>query len=465
MKNEQLENENWIACELSEIALGDKRLNWRLLDSAAKLAAKPSVSINQACDDWADTKATYRLFANEKTTMAQILAPHQQRTQERMTRHPYILAIQDSSYLDYSHHPSKRGMGPIGTSQQTACGLVMHSVLSVTTQGLPLGLLHQSIWARDETVKQMTSQARHKVPITQKESNKWLAALSETVKWQPEGTRLITVGDREADIFELFNHARQLKTDLLIRAGQNRNVSAPEVGLLWQVVEKQPVAGHLKVQVSQRDEHPGREATVAVRYTSLVLRPPQHLRTQMPPLSLYASFVQEIDPPTAVEPLCWLLLTPVPLASFDDAVARIHWYCQRWQIEILHKILKSGCRIEQAQLASEKRLMPMIALFSTIAWRLFWITFLARTDPAAHASTILAPHELDALYTFIHKQPMPLALAPTVHQALRWIARLGGFLARKNDGEPGVTVVWRGWQRLTDISAAYLAFHPQTTCG
>lgn len=465
MKNEPLENENWTAYELREISLGDKRLNWRLLDSAAKLAAKPSVSINQACDDWADTKATYRLFANEKTTMEQILAPHQQRTKERMAGQQYCLAIQDSSYLDYSHHPSKSGMGPIGTTQQALRGLVMHSVLSVTPQGLPLGLLHQSIWSRDETVKQMTSDERRKVPIEEKESYKWLAALSETVKWQPEGTRLVTVGDSEADIFELFDHARTLKTDLLIRAGQNRSLCEPEVGLLWAVVEKQPVAGHLKVQVSKRDEHPAREATVAVRYTSLVLRPPQHLRTQMKPRSLYAVFVQEIDPPAEVEPLCWLLLTTVPIASFDDAVERIHWYCQRWQIEILHKILKSGCRIEQAQLASEKRLIPLVALFSIIAWRLFWCTFLARTDPDAPASAILAQHELQALYTFIHKQPIPDSLTPTVHQATRWIAQLGGFLARKRDGDPGVTVVWRGWQRLTDISQAYLAFHPQKTCG
>jgi len=465
MKNETLDSENWIAYELSEIALGDQRLNWRLLDSAAKLAAKPSVSINQACDDWADTKATYRLFANEKTTMAQILAPHQQRTKERMAGHEYMLAIQDSSYLDYSHHPSKRGMGPIGTTQQSLRGMVMHSVLSVTAQGLPLGLLHQSIWSRDEQSKQMTSDERRKVPIAEKESYKWLAALSETVKWQPEGTRLVTVGDSEADLFELFDHAHMLKTDLLIRAGQNRRVCEPEVGLLWAVVEKQPVAGHLKVQVSKRAEHPAREATVAVRYTSLTLRPPPHLRTQLKPLSLYSVFVQEVDPPVDVEPLCWLLLTTVPTATLDDAVERIQWYCQRWQIEIWHKILKSGCRIEQAQLASEQRLMPMIALFSIIAWRLFWLTFLARTDPQAPASTMLAKHELDALYTFLHKQPIPASLTPTVHQAVRWIAQLGGFLNRKRDGEPGVTVIWRGWQRLTDIAAAYLAFHPQNTCG
>lgn len=460
MENEQLISEKWTAYELSEIALGDQRLNWRLLDSAAKLAAKPSVSINQACDDWADTKATYRLFANPKTTMEQILAPHQQRTKERMAGQKYCLAIQDSSYLDYSHHPSKSGMGPIGTTEQALRGLVMHSVLATTTSGLPLGVLHQTIWSRDETAKQTTSTERRQVPIAEKESNKWLTALDETVKWHPEGTRLVTVGDSEADIFELFNHARKKETDMLIRAAQNRAVCEPEVGLLWGVVEKQPVAGHLKVHVSKRNEQPARDATVAVRYTSLTLRPPQHLRTQMKPLSLYCVFVQEVDPPAAVEPLCWLLLTTVPVSSFDDAVERIQWYCQRWQIEILHKILKSGCRIEQAQLASDKRLMPMIALFSIIAWRLFWITFLARTDPNAPASAILAKHELEALYTFIHKHPIPDSLAPTVHQALRWIAQLGGFLNRKSDGEPGVTVVWRGWQRLTDISAAYLVFHP-----
>jgi len=460
MENEQLTSEQWTTYELSEIALGDQRLNWRLLDSAAKLAAKPSVSINQACDDWADTKATYRLFANEKTTMAQILAPHQQRTQERMTGHKYCLAIQDSSYLDYSHHSRKSGMGPIGTTQQTLRGLVMHSVLATTTSGLPLGVIHQSIWARDETVKQMTSDERRKVPIAEKESYKWLTALDETVKWQPPGTQLVTVGDSEADIFELFDHARKRETDLLIRAGQERAVCAPEVGLLWSVVEKQPLAGHLKVQVSKRNEQPAREATVAVRYTSLMLRPPAHLRTQLKPLSLYAVFVQEVEPPTEVEPLCWLLLTTVPVTGLDDAIERIQWYCQRWQIEILHKILKSGCHIEQAQLASAKRLKPLIALFSIIAWRLFWLTFLARTDPDAPASVMLAKHELEALYTFLHQQPLPDTLIPTVRQTLRWVAQLGGFLARKSDGEPGVTVVWRGWQRLTDISAAYLAFHP-----
>jgi hypothetical protein len=455
----------WTAYELSEVSLGDKRLNWRLLDTASKLAAHPSVSINQACDEWADTKGTYRLFANKKTTAAKILAPHQERVKERMASYAWCLAIQDTSLLDYSHHPSKEGMGPIGTTQQTLQGMVMHSVLATTLDGLPLGLLSQQIWSRDEQAKQMTVTERRKLPIEEKESNKWLVALSESVKHKPEKTKLVTVCDAEADIFELFNHARQLKTELLIRAAQNRAVCEPEVGLLWSLLEQQPLAGHLVVHVTKRQGQPARDATVAVRYMSLSLKAPKHLRSKMGPAALYGILVQEVDPPADVEPLHWLLLTTVPVCSFDDAVERIDWYCRRWQIEILHKILKSGCAIEKAQLASDKRLIPMIALFSVIAWRLFWITFLARTDPDAPASTILAPHELTALYTFLHKQPLPDSLQPTVHQATIWIARLGGFLNRKSDGPPGVTVIWRGWQRLADISASYLAFRPPITCG
>lgn len=469
MNNEQTAQSDWIRYELSAISLGDERLNWRLLDSASKLALRPNVSINQACDDWADSKATYRLFANAKTKAEKVLAPHQKRTRERLAEQERCLVIQDSTLLDYSHHPRKQGLGPIGTTQQQQQGLVMHSALATTLAGLPLGLLSQQIWARPEAKpeEQAATEAvsRRTVPIAEKESNKWLVALSASVTDKPAHTQLITVGDAEADIFELFDHARTLQTDLLIRAGQNRAVSDPEVGLLWPVLEKQAIVGHVQVQVTKRENQPARTATVAVRYTSLILRPPQHLRSQLKPCSLYAVCAQEVNPPPDVEPLDWLLLTTVPVCSFDDAVERLAWYCQRWQIEILHKILKSGCRIEQAQLASQKRLLPFIALFTIIAWRLFWLTFLARSDPDAPASTLLAPQELNALYTFLHKQPLPDSLHPTVHQATRWIAKLGGFLNRKHDGDPGVTVIWRGWQRLADITAAYLAFLPPPSPG
>lgn len=469
MEHEQTTNKSWLAYELRCVALGDERLNWRLVDSGTKLAARPGLSINQACDDWADTKATYRLFANENTTAAKILAPHQHRTGERMASHARCLAIQDTSLLDYSHHPQTSGLGPIGTTQQQSQGLVMHSVLVTTLTGLPLGVLSQQLWSRPATANQLTPEARRKLPIEEKESYKWLVGLRTSVKAKPAQTQLITVGDSEADLFELFAEAQRLETDLLIRAGQNRTVCDPEVSLLWPLLEKQPVVGELTVHVAKREAQPARNAVVTVRLMSLSLKAPAHLRSRLGPQALYGILVQESDPPPDVDPLCWLLLTTVPVSTFAEAVEPgafgRGWYCWRWQIEILHKILKSGCRIEQAQLTAADRLMPLIALYTIIAWRLFWLTFLARTHPDAPAATILAPHELAALYQFHHHRPLPDTLQPTVHQAIRWIAQLGGFLNRQRDGEPGVTVIWRGWQRLADIAAAFLTFLPPPSYG
>lgn len=464
-----LRNENkpespaeWIAYELQEVSLGDKRLDWRLLDSAVKLAAAPSASIPQACDDWADTKATYRLFANQKTTAEKIRLPHQMRTKSRLSGQKTVLVVQDTSYLDYSQQPAKVGVGPIGTSKQNLTGLVMHSALAMTTTGLPLGLLSQAFWAREEEPKQMTPEERRKVPIEEKESYKWLIALNQTMPLIPIGTQAVTIGDSEADIFELFEHVRSLQTDMLIRAGQNRSVCAPEVGLLWPVLDRCPIAGHLKVQVSKRDNQPEREALVAVRYSPVTLKKPQHLSKDIANLALYAVLVQEEQPPAGVTPLCWLLLTTVPVLSFADALERIEWYCQRWQIELYHKVLKSGCQVEKSQLATTERLFPLLALYSIIAWRLCWMTYVARHHPDAPCTAVLADHEWRPLYIFIHKANPPALHIPTVRDVILWIAKLGGFLARRSDGEPGITVIWRGWQRLTDIASAWLIFanHP-----
>ena len=145
LEKESESESNWIKNELSNVSLGDKRLNWRLQDTAGKLASRPNVSINQACDDWADTKASYRLFDNKKTSAEAILGVHQARTKERMVGQKLVLVPQDTSYLDYSHHPSKEGMGPIGSEQQKLSGLVMHSSLALTPAGLPLGILSQQI--------------------------------------------------------------------------------------------------------------------------------------------------------------------------------------------------------------------------------------------------------------------------------------------------------------------------------
>jgi hypothetical protein len=459
--DQEWENDSeWWTTELSTIALGDKRLNWRLQDTAKKLARHPNLSINQACDDWADTKASYRLFANVKTTAEKIRLPHQERTKARIVGQPIVLAVQDTSYLDYSHHPGKEGMGPIGTEQQQLRGLVMHSSLAVTTTGLPLGILSQQLWSRPEEPKRMTPAAQRKLPIEEKESYKWLKALDESNLYIPTGTQGVHVGDSESDLFELFDHARTTHSDLLVRAAQNRSVCEPEVGLLWNALEAAPVAGYLKVHVPERNGTPQREAIVTVRFAQLTLRTPERLRRRMKDCALFAVLAKEENPLAGVEALDWLLLTTVPVLSFAQAQERLQWYCHRWKIEVFHKVLKSGCKVEQAQLATAQRILPMLALFSIIAWRLFWMTFLARHEPDAPCTAFLTDAEWKALYAFTHKTPSLPSVIPTVQQATLWIAKLGGFLARKNDGHPGVTVFWRGWQRLADISSAYCIFHP-----
>lgn len=462
MTSEQTSDQDWVAHELAEVSLGDERLNWRLIDTMGKLAAKPLASINQACEDWADTRASYRLFDNEKTTAEKILSPHYRRTGERAAGHKRVFALQDTSFLDYTAHPEKQGMGPIGTPAQAITGMVMHSSLAVSEVGLALGLFSQDIWVRPEIANQLTPQERRRRPIEEKESYKWLKALDRTVEWVPEGTQVISIGDSESDIFELFNHARSLKTDLLIRAAQNRSVIEPEVGLLWSVLGSRPVAGHFKVQVPARKNEPKREATVSVRFDPVTLKAPGHLRTKMEDIPFYAVLVQEEFPPPGVaKPLCWLLLTTVPVLSLADALERVQWYRLRWQIEVYHKILKSGCLVEKTQIATAERLRPFLAIFGIIAWRLFWMTIMARDEPDEPCTRVLTEHEWQALYAFRHKSDHIPDQIPTVAQAIIWIAQLGGFLARKSDGHPGATVVWRGWQRLTDISAAWLIFHPQ----
>jgi hypothetical protein len=463
---------SWCEDELSTIDLGDKRLEWRIVDIATKLAAQPTASINQACEDWADTKAAYRLFANKKVTAEKILEPPQQRTRERMKGQPLVLAVQDTTFLNFTRHVKTRGLGPIGTRQQTLNGLVMHSTLAFTPAGMPLGLLAQEIWARSEEEEQLTDDERKNRPIEEKESYKWLKALQRTVDLTPEGVQVVTVCDREADTYELFVEAQKETTGLLVRAAQNRAVMKAEMGLLWNRVESAAPVRYLKVQVPAKAKEPAREAVVSVRFRWVRLKPPWRPKEPgqepLPPVSLDAVLVQEVDPPAKMTPVEWMLLTNVPVHAAEDAMERVCWYRQRWPIEVFHKVLKSGCKVEDCRLGKGERLIPYLTLSSIIAWRMYWLTHINRHFPDEPCIAILADHEWRALYATIHRTPSPPKEMPTVRQAVRWIAKLGGFLGRKGDGEPGPTVTWRGWQRLHDIAATWLLLHPApdpTTCG
>jgi hypothetical protein len=451
----------WSEEEFKGIRFEDKRIDSRFVYVAEKLSKQPQVPINQACEDWCDTKAAYGLFDNEKVTPELILAPHQERTQGRMLSHRLVLAVQDTTFLDYTTHPKTEGLGPIGTEEQDIRGLVNHTTLAITEQGLPLGVLAQKSWARDEE-DAGSARKRKSRAIEEKESYKWIESLEEVRRLSPEGVLVVNVCDREADIYEYFQEATNNGDKILLRATQNRSLME-EQRCLWDYMSDQPVQGYLEVEVPAKDKQPARTAIVGISFASVVLKPPYRSKSQIKeelrPIEIDAVWVREIDAPAGVEALDWKLISNVSVKTYEDALERISWYKQRWNIETYFKILKSGCKVEACRFGTAERLKRYITLKSIIAWRLFWMTKINRTDPDAPCTVVLAEHEWKALYHGVHRtRELPEQL-PTVREVVRWIARLGGFLGRRSDKEPGPIVIWRGWQRLNDIAATWLLFH------
>jgi len=455
----------WSAEEFAGVDLQDQRLNKRLLLVSAQFAAQPQAQINQACEDWASAKGAYRLFENGKVKAERILAPHQQRTCARMVCHSLVFAVQDTTYFNYSHHPATQGLGLIGSEEDGQVGLIMHSTLAMTSQGVPLGLLTQDIWAREAAAPELDAAARRaqrrQSPIEAKESFKWLKAVQETVELCPEGVDVVHVCDREADIYEMFQTVQDLGAKVVVRASQDRAVE--DSGRMRQVLSKRPVSGYLKVEIPAQRGRAVRTATVEVRYGDLRLRPPYRAPTcqaSLRPVTVSVVWVHETGVAADVEkPLEWLLVTNVPVNSFEDAVKRVRWYRLRWHIEVFHKVLKSGCKVEACRLDKADELIRYLTLKTVIAWRLFWMLQMNRAQPDATCTVVLAEHEWQALYAAIHRTSVLPETVPTVRQVVRWLAQLGGFLGRNGDGEPGVTVIWRGWQRLHDLATMWVVVH------
>jgi len=457
-------DEQWAVEEFAHIELSDARLNQRCQDLAIALGQQPNASINQACEDWADTKAAYRFFDNDKVTPGKIQAPHQQRTAERMGQYPLVLAVQDTTFFNYTHHPHTEDLGVIGNKTQHQRGFGMHSTLAMTPTGIPLGMLTQAFFTRAEGEPSHQPNEVRQLPIEEKESYKWLQAFEQTLELAPAGVDVVTVCDREADIYEMFALAQEKEAKLLVRASIDRSLADDEVGKLWQKVEQQAIAGHRTLQIRKNQKQEARQVTVSVRFTQVKLKPPwRPNKKKLPVVTLNAILVREENPPDDVEePIEWLLLTNHPVTNFDEAVQVVSWYCCRWHIEIFHKIIKSGCTVEDCRLQAADRLQNYIALMCVIAWRLHWLTYLNRTNPDLPCTAVLTDFEWQALYLRIHKTTSFPETPPSLRQAVGWMAQVGGFLGCKRDGEPGIIVIWRGWQRLQDIAATWYLVKEQT---
>jgi Transposase Tn5 dimerisation domain/Transposase DNA-binding len=426
----------------------------RLVELAQVLAQHPTAALPEACGDGAMLKAAYRFFANDAIEPQDFLYSHIESTYRRLDQVPLVLAVQDTTEVDWTSHSAPTGLGPLG---HPACqGLHVHSTLAFPPERVPLGLLAQHVWARDPA-DVGKRQRRKQVPISQKESQKWLTSLDAVVSARDgcAPTRFVSVGDREADVFDLLAAARPEGVELLVRASGDRRVEAPEC-YVWATVEAQPVVEHLLLQVPRRGPQPGRAATLALRFCPLTLCPPRHRQSEgLPRVALWAVQGREIEPPMDVQPIAWLLLTTVEVRTVDDASERVMWYAWRWGIEVWHRILQSGCRIEARQLATGGRLRRCLTLYSVIAWRVFYAIMLARAVPEMSCDVLWEIEEWQALYCAIHYCPTPPACPPALDQAVHWIAQLGGFVGRRRRDQPGAETLWRGFQHLTDLTRRY----------
>jgi hypothetical protein len=447
----------WALAEVGAARFGDPRRTRRLATLLSDLAVRPSDGLPAACTTPAASKAAYRFLANVAITAEAILGAHIGATTERVAGEQRILALQDTTALDFSAHPALAGAGPLAHPAHT--GVFIHSVLAATTEGVPLGLLHQHRWARDpETIG--LRHTRRQRPTAAKESQRWLDAQLATRQAVPAAVAVLTVADREADIYDLFALPRPPRTDLLIRATHNRRIDE-EARYLWPAVQAAPVGDVVPVAVGRRADRAAREALLTLRWTAVTLLPPRNRadRGTLAPLPLVAILAEEPLPPPGEPPIRWLLLTTLPVASGEEALACVRWYAQRWLVERYHFALKSGCRVEALQLRSTDRLERALALYAIVAWRLVWLTYLARVAPEQPCTVALSPAEWQVLYRTRYPTADLPTQPPPLGPAVRWIARLGGFLDRAGDGDPGLKVLWRGLRRLEDLTMGWQLAH------
>ena len=465
----------WIEAETKGADFGDERLNRRyelLLDG---LSDKPTLSIPAACRGLAETTAAYRFFDNEKTNAAKVLKPHRDATVERIRAHEVVLVAQDTTEVEIDR-PHQRVGGPL--NDESRWGLFIHPLLALTPQRVPLGVVMAKIWSRDlaEFAKSQEEKrrARKAKPIADKESVRWLEGYQSACVLAAEtpGTTIIALSDSEGDIYECLQAGEEGAADYIVRGCQDRALLDEEQSLLLQTLACKKALGTMKIRVSKRAASTGdntkkrkqaREARVAkltVRSARVLLRGPARPGQKLPAIYVNVILAKEERPPAGVEPIEWLLLTSLPIETFDEAMSVLDYYCARWEIEIYFRTLKSGCKIEKLQFERQDRLEVCLAMYMIVAWRVLYVLMLGRECPKMRCDAVLSEAEWKSVYTIVTGEEAP-AKPPLLGDMIKMIAELGGYLNRKNDGPPGPQTMWIGLQRMRDFADAWIAFRPQ----
>lgn len=476
----------WARDEMRDAELGDKRLNRRLEKLLSDLADRPTASIPAACGGRSDMVAAYRFFDNEVVTPEPILQPHYARTKERMAQHAVALLVQDTSELDFTRpNQQVEGAGPMDGANRM--GAFLHPLEAFTTDGTPLGAVWTKMWTRDpatagtETASQKRER-RRATPIEEKESMRWVEGMREAraVAQELPNTQCVCIADSEADIFELFAEPRgQRPVEWLIRLCHNRTLQQEENAedasrYILDAVGKTPVlftreinvrGREPKVRCKKESRHQPREnrnAEVEVRATTVTLRPPPRPDRQLPEVTLNIVWVRELHPPEGDVPVEWLLATTLPVETVEEVQTILQYYTVRFLIEVLFRVLKSGCRVEERLFEHIDRLLPCVAVYLIVAWRTLMLCRLGRSCPDLDCEAVFEPSEWKSVWLTLRREPLP-AQPPRLMEMMKLVAQLGGYVNRPNRKDPpGPQTVWLGLQRMKDLAWAWDAFGPDS---
>jgi transposase Tn5 family protein/transposase-like protein len=447
--------------QVSKLAkFGDVRIDNRFATILESLIGRPDMSILTSSSGWAEVLAAYHFFDNQKVTTEKIIDATAAYTIKKIETQRRIFVLNDTTTISLGQRKADVGGYITKNQHPKSKGIFVHSALAVSETGIPEGLIHQIIWHRESD--DVPKKHHHSIPIEDKESYVWIDVQAKVQALVPSQIETIVIGDRGSDIFELFAQERRENCHFLIRASQNRKVVKQDE-LLFELAAKASVVGFEQVIIPRKGSQKERKVSLEIRVAEAVLAPPKRLvAKKQKPIKVTIILAKECASGTLVSnPVEWRLLTSLPVKSLNDARDCVRWYSWRWLIERFHYTLKSGCLVESLQLEESSRMNRAIATFSIVALMLMNVMYTARQNPEESCERFFEKDEWEALFCFLNKTKKPESNPPNLHAAITMIAKLGGFLNRKNDGQPGLKNLWQGIRRLSDITETYKILRTQ----
>ena len=437
--------------DFPHLDFGDIRRDERFVSIINNISSQPGASIPKQNKSWYDSKATYEFFKNKDVSIEALKKTMMLYGAQQLTDDMTVLVLQDISNISYNDLKAS-GLGYLDNKEGR--GILCYTSMAATTEGLPLSLLYQHTWVRP--LEELGKSAKRKqTSFEDKESYQWYEAMQEVNKLLPPPIRKIHIADREADIYELFFHAFEPNTELLIRARHNRLLS--NGSHLWDNIAGQPAAAAVSLDIPDETGKKKMKVAVEVRYHQVEILRPSNNKNSYERVTLTAIEVKEINSGDKKEEdiIHWKLLTTLEVSSVTDALQCVRWYTYRWLIERFHYVLKSGTKIEQLQLKDAVSLQKAISVYSMAAFKIMQLVYQSRHHPQVSCEVVLTKAQWITLYMLIHKNNTEPNEPPSLEQAVMWIGRLGGHLGRKSDGPPGLKTVWRGYEELCHAASVY----------